>query len=152
MKLDEMAADRQQEFLFLTQSFVSGKRSQREKELQDADRRAHAARNSRSKRPVHSADNIISSANRRPKKPPVHQTSESKQAVLFPESTESLKQRHLDIRPRTPTNEEGSPIFTHNSDCFSSLTSLGQGNHDPFDTASVAGLPPFIDGVLDHCK
>ncbi len=63
-----------------------------------------------------------------------------------------LRKRHLAVRPKPPEAEEESlmpsdeavsPIFTH---------SLGQGNHDPFDTASIVRLPSFVYGMLDHCK
>jgi hypothetical protein len=146
-----MAADRRKQFLFLNQSFSSGPRSQREKELQDADRRAHAARNSRSKRAVPLTDNVGLTPKSQLLKKTARQSVEEVPPDELPSAKPSRK-RFLAVRSRTPKVEGHSSALPYDADPLTTMSSIGQGNHDPFDTASVSGLPPFIYGILDYCE
>ena len=142
-----MASNRRKQFLFLNQSLSSGPQSQREKELQDAARRAHAARNSKSKRHLSLAESVpATSRNRRLDKAARHSIEGLQHGVLPVKPTKKL---HLPIRSRTPKIK---PEQSSETGSLTSTLPLGQGNHDPFDTASVFRLPPFIYGVLDHCE
>jgi hypothetical protein len=151
-----MASDgRKQQFLFLNQTFSQGPRSQREKELQDADRRAHAARHSRPRRG--GAAHVLAKAaasTRRLKKSVRHHknhiTDETEPVIT--DSSESSEEKLLVVRPRTPISADASSPWAHVAPAATLTLSLGQGNHDPFDTSAVSRLPPFIDGVLDHCE
>ncbi|KIW66430.1 hypothetical protein PV04_05765 [Phialophora macrospora] len=145
-----MAADRRKQFLFLNQSFSSGPHSQREKELQDADRRAHAARHSRSKRAIPPTDNAALAPKSRLLKKTSRQSVEEVPPDDLPSAKPSRK-RFLAVRSRTPTAEGHSSALPYDAGSLAAMPSIGQGNYDPFDTASVAGLPPFIHGILDYC-
>ncbi|EXJ69144.1 uncharacterized protein A1O5_08079 [Cladophialophora psammophila CBS 110553] len=144
-----MASDPGREFLFLNQSLSSKPRSQREKELQDADRRAHAARNSRLKRPVpQTGDGAPSSRSRSSKKPSRRRVEAVQQDDdgLVP----LVAKQNLAVRPKTPEPQHTVLPPPFSSKSLTSTIPLGQGNHDPFDTASIGGLPPFIYDILDH--
>src|ERR1700761_1328785 len=142
-----MASDRRKQFLFLNQTVSSGPRSQREKELQDADRRAHAARNSKSKRHASHAGGAASSTSRLLKKHARHPGEEVQQddAPLEKHS----KKRSLVVRSRTPEIEQARRDRPYKTDLLTLTPALGQGNHDPFDTVAVSRLPPFVFGILD---
>ena len=145
-----MASARRKSFLFLNQSSNSGPRSQRERELQDADRRAHAARNSKSKRHVTLTDKVVASTRSRPSTKSIHHWAEESQQDDSPSPTITRK-RQLVVRSRTPEAKQARSPQTDTTGSPTSALSLGQGNGDPFDTASVEGLPSFIYGILDHC-
>ncbi|KIX93544.1 uncharacterized protein Z520_10722 [Fonsecaea multimorphosa CBS 102226] len=144
-----MASDPQREFLFLNQSLSSKPRSQREKELQDADRRAHAARNSRLKRPVQQAEDEATSmesrSSKRPNPRPVEDVEQDGDGPALP-----FVNQQLAVRPKTPEHPQTMLGPSLVPKTLTSTILLGQGNHDPFDTASVSGLPPFIYDMLDH--
>ncbi|KIW32980.1 uncharacterized protein PV07_04486 [Cladophialophora immunda] len=144
-----MASDPRREFLFLNQSLSSKPRSQREKELQDADRRAHAARNSRLKRPVSEAEDAAASlrsrSSKRPNRRPVEDAQQDGDDAALP-----VVEQKLAVRPKTLEHRQTMPEPSALARTLTSTTPLGQGNHDPFDTASISGLPPFIYDMLDH--
>jgi hypothetical protein len=146
---NRMASNRRSQFLFLNHPFSSGPLSQREKELQDADRRAHAARHSRSQRHSPPTDNAASSKAVLKKRSNRHLTDRVGLDARPP--VKPSRKKHLVVRPRTPKVEGESSTQVRETP-LTSVLSLGQGNHDPFNTSAVSGLPPFIDGVLDHCK
>jgi hypothetical protein len=144
-----MASGAPNQFLFLHHSLSSTPSSQREKELQDADRRAHAARNSVSRRrrvPVtvsnHGRSRIIPTTSHLPW---ADLKGEDAQLASKHEKNRRLKEWRV-----TPAgaNESRASDFG----LLTSTVSIGQGNHDPFDTASISGLPPFIYASLDYCK
>ncbi|KAH0831705.1 hypothetical protein FOPE_02778 [Fonsecaea pedrosoi] len=145
-----MASDPRREFLFLNQSLSSTPRSQREKELQDADRRAHAARNSRLKRPVPQAeDEAVSSSRRSPKRLSRRSVDDDVQQDSDDSTLPVIRQK-LAVRPKTPERPQIVHGLSLVPKSFTSTTSLGQANYDPFDTGPVSGLPPFIYDILEH--
>ncbi|OAP59845.1 hypothetical protein AYL99_04847 [Fonsecaea erecta] len=144
-----MASDPQREFLFLNQSLTSQPRSQREKELQDADRRAHAARNSRLKRsaqqPEDEAASLISRSSKRSSRRPDEEVQQDGDDPALP-----LVKQQLAVRPRARGRRQTTAVPSLTPNTLTPRVLLGQGNHDPFDTASVSGLPPFIYDILNH--
>ena len=152
-----MASDRPKQFLFVNQSSSPGSRSQREKELQDADRRAHAARNSSTRRrvPTTVAAGAVgfkgSPAKIRTwKKHHLHHSDDLDHGGT--EVTKPSRHETLVLRTKTPRVGETSSPWSHDDQSLLSTLSLGQGNHDPFDCAAISRLPPFVDGIMDHCK
>ena len=146
-----MARPGQRELLFVFQD-SNRQQSRRDRELQDAIRRSHAARNSarNAKRQKHVVPNLQPADNTR--------TEDETTAPRLPLYTPprlphidallaSPPPRRLDEHEQTEADE--APVRLSDSQALSS-TVLGQGRVDPFNVTVIANLPPFLMKHLDY--
>ena len=149
-----MAPRHRKQFLFLNQSLTSSSRSQREIELQDADRRAHAARHSRHKPKRHSTRSNASHSSGSPvsTRDDDESISSDSPGPGSPSHNLPSSDRTLALRPKTPQPAQARLAQLDTTHLTGSTILLGQGYGDPFDTASVQGLPSFVHDMLEHCK
>lgn len=134
------------EFLFVDQSISSTSRSRREIELQDAARRAHAARNSRPQRPISSPDGPHSS------KPSLSYRSKPHKSKNASSNPPLPAEQQLIVRSKLSGEAQSGATTVAIPRPIDSIIRLGQGHGDPFDTAAIAHLPGFIYDILDYCE
>jgi hypothetical protein len=144
------ASRHRKEFLFVSQSLTSDSRSRKGIKLQDAARRAHAARQPRPERRAFSPLHFIKT-----KSHPDHRRHDRKAPKIDDEKAPSSnwsrpatilynnrRQPHMRMIPlHQPWGNPPGPADS---------TLLGQGSTDPFHTGPVQVLPSIVYDILDY--
>lgn len=141
-------------FLFINQSQTQGPRSQRERELQDAERKSHAARHAKAALLIKKRRTLALHAYRLNHERASASTLSTTipRTRLVPKLEDATDHDVSSFRSRRFPISKGSqirPIVKPPSPLDSALFQ-GQSRRDPFDTASITGLPAFIDDLLDY--
>jgi hypothetical protein len=145
-----MASSRPRQFLFVKDTFGTEPISQREKELEDASRRSHAARNSKIRQalPLRPASKVF---------PNIHAQrssyvlSEGRWQTLS-SAPRPTKQRQ--VRQRVQAKRWHDEV--HNDAIADEPTqslieiSPRYGHYDPFDAAPVTGVPAVVFDILEY--
>ena len=147
---DVMARQGQRELLFVFQD-ANGQQSRRDRELQDAVRRSHAARNSA--RNAKRQKQVVSTLRPADKTRPQDEISAPRLPVYTPPRLPHIDSllafrppRRLDDHEKTDADE--APSRLSGAQGLSSV--LGQGRVDPFNVTVIAHLPLFVTKHLDY--
>jgi hypothetical protein len=147
-----MAPSKSRQFLFVREILGSEPLSQREKELEDASRRSHAARNSKIRQALPSRP-AFSAVPHAYGQHPGYVLSDGRwhPSPSVQRSTVQRQVRHR-VHASRRTDEINSAA-TKGAPVQSLVAILPRyGNHDPFDAAPVKGVPAMVFDILEYGK